>query len=131
MTHMTTAVATVETERIVKLLRLIFSTDKAGEIVAAVTAAKRVLAAGDRDTHFVAEVFERGASMPIEHHDEHDGDRVDDDDDRSALWFAWHRRHRLSAKEAAFVENIKARSAPLTARQRKWLFDIVDRLEAA
>lgn len=125
----TTAIATVETERIVKLLRLIFSTDKAGEIVAAVTAAKRVLAAGDRDTHFVAEVFERGATLPVTRAGDHD--QVDDGDDRPAIWFCWHRRHRLSAKEAAFIENVAARSSPLTPKQRQWLNVLVDRLEAA
>jgi hypothetical protein len=34
-------------------------------------------------------------------------------------------------KERAFIENIVERSAPLSEKQRKWLYDIVDRLEAA
>src|ERR1700738_4801912 len=112
---MATAIAVETTDRLVKLLRLIFSTDKAGEIVAAVGAANRVLAAGDQDTHFIAEVFERGAALPIpradhDHNHQHNG--ADDDDDRSAIWFCWHRRHRLSEKERLFVENVAARSSP-------------------
>ena len=44
---------------------------------------------------------------------------------------AFHRRHSLSPKERLFIENIVKRAAPLTVKQRRWLHDIVDRLEGA
>lgn len=133
----TTAIATVESERIAKLLRLIFCSDKDGEVFAALNAAKRALAAAGQDGHYIVELFERGAERPVDRadHDRDGGDRIDDDDDdqntRSAVWFCWHRRHRLSEKERAFIENVAARSSPLTPRQCKWVRDITDRLEAA
>jgi hypothetical protein len=121
------AITTIET-RMAKLIRLIFSSDKEGEIIAAVLAARRVLASENVDAHWVADRI----TAPLAHAD-HRADRRDDDDDRddkSAIWFAFHRRHRLSPKECLFVENIVTRSAPLTPKQRKWLNDICDRLEA-
>lgn len=124
-----TAIVATETARISKLLRLIFGSEHPGEIVAAVTATKRALAAGDRDTHFIAEVFERGATLPVTRADDHD--QVDDDDGRPAIWFCWHRRHRLSEKERAFIERIRTWRGPLSEKQRIWLRDICDRLEAA
>jgi hypothetical protein len=45
-----TAALTIET-KLAKLIRLIFGSDKDGEIVAAVTAAKRLLAANNVDHH--------------------------------------------------------------------------------
>jgi hypothetical protein len=121
------AVATIETDRIVKLLRLIFSSDKPGEIVAAVTAAKRVLDNNDCDAHWLADRFALGATSVAVTPDDKRGER----DDRSAAWFCFHRRYSLSPKERLFIENIVERAAPLTAKQRKWLHDIIDRLEAA
>jgi hypothetical protein len=58
-------------------------------------------------------------------------DNRNERNDRSAAWFAFHRSHRLSPKERAFIEIICQWSAPLSDKQRKWLFDIVERLEAA
>jgi hypothetical protein len=124
---MTTSIAVETTDRLVKLLRLIFSTDKPGEIVAAVTAARRVLDSNECDAHWLADAFERGAAPAAVTPDDESGER----DDRSAAWFCFHRRRSLSPKEAAFIANIVERTAPLTSKQRKWLHDIVDRLEAA
>lgn len=129
---MNTALAVEITDRLAKLLRLIFNSDKQGEIVAAVAAAKRVLETSNHDAHFVADAFERGAA-PLARANDHDcdPDDVGQDADRSDVWFAWHRRHRLSPKECAFIENIVRWSAPLSPRQKQWLSDIVNRLEAA
>jgi hypothetical protein len=121
------AVVNNDVDRIAKLIRLIFSTDQTGEAAAAVDAVKRLLASENVDAHWLADVFERGAAPVAVTPDEESGER---DDDRSASWFAFHRRRSLSAKERQFVENIVARAAPLTPKQRKWLHDIVDRLEA-
>ena len=49
------AITTIETERVAKLIRLIFSSDKPGEIVAAVMAARRVLDNNDCDGHWIAD----------------------------------------------------------------------------
>jgi DNA-binding transcriptional LysR family regulator len=122
------AITTIETERVAKLIRLIFSSDKSGEIIAAVTAAKRVLDNNGRDAHWLADSFERGATSPVTRADDHD--QVDDDDGRPAIWFCWHRRHRLSEKERAFIERIRTWRGPLSEKQRIWLRDICDRLEA-
>jgi hypothetical protein len=121
------AVASTETDRLVKLIRLIFSSDKPGEIVGAVMAAKRVLDNNDRDGHWLAERFALGAAPVAVTTDDTSSAR----DDKSAIWFAWHRRHRLSPKEFHFVETIVAQAAPLSVKQRRRLNDIVARLEAS
>jgi hypothetical protein len=121
------AVATTDVERLAKLIRLIFSSDRPGEVMAAIDATKRLLDNNDCDGHWIADRFALGAaSVAVVPDDDERGER----DDRSAAWFAYHRRRFLSARERLFVENIVARAAPLTPRQAKWLHDIVDRLEA-
>jgi hypothetical protein len=128
---MTTALATTDVDKIAKLVRLVFSSDRPGEIVAAVEAAKRLLATNDLDCHWVADRI----TAPVAHADDRHADRRDDDDnerdDHSAIWFCFHRKHRLSEKEFAFITNIVARARPLTPRQSKWVRDICDRLEAS
>jgi hypothetical protein len=125
------AIATADdVDRFGKLLRLALVADKDGETVAAVAALKRSLQSVGLDPHFIADAFERGAA-PLARADDHSREGDDDRDDQSNIWFAFHRRHRLSAKEGRFVESIASRPGPLSARQRQWLFDIVDRLEAA
>ena len=104
-----------------KLVKLVFSSDQPGEIIAAVTAARRVLETNGLDCHWIADRI----TAPVAHAD------VNHRDDRSKAWFAWHRRHRLAAREREFIENIVRWSAPLTPKQRQWLRIIVDKLEAA
>jgi hypothetical protein len=119
------AVATIETDRLAKLLRLAFGSDNDGEIVAAVGAARRLLAASDLDGHWLADRLTAPSALPA-------SDRGNGEcDDRSAAWFAFHRRHLLSPKERAFICNFVERSAPLSDKQRKWLWDICDRLAEA
>jgi hypothetical protein len=117
---MSTAAASIETSKLAKLLRLIFGSDRDGEIVAAV---KRLLAASDLDAHWLAEIVERGTSPSAP--------SISPDaqgDDRSLVWFAWHRRDRLSVREAAFIESLTRWRGTISERQRVWLHDIVDRL---
>lgn len=121
---MSTALATVETERLAKLLRLIFGSDQDGEIVAAVAAVRRILAASDVDHHWLADRLTAPIALAAV-------DNCEDRDDRSDAWFCFHRRNMLSPKERAFIENIVARSAPLSSKQRKWLHDICDKLAEA
>jgi hypothetical protein len=133
------AVASTETDRLAKLIRLIFSSDNSGEIVAAVTAAKRVLASENVDAHWLADALERGAAPVVVTPEDESGERDDRDrdddrpdaDDRSKAWFAWHRRFLLSAKERQFVERVVSWRGPLSVKQRQWLRAIVDRLEAS
>jgi hypothetical protein len=122
---MTTALAAVETDRLAKLIRLIFSSDKPGEVIAAVNAAKRVLSSENLDAHWLAD---RLTSQPAR---AHPPDKSDERNDRSAAWFAFHRSHRLSPKERKFIESIVQWAAPLSPKQRQWLHDIVERLEAS
>jgi DNA-binding transcriptional LysR family regulator len=114
-----------------KLIRLIFSSDKEGEIVGAVMAARRVLATNGLDCHWVADRIAAPVAQGDHRADRRDDDDDDHRDDKSAIWFAWHRRRFLSPKEHAFIENIVERARPLTPKQRKWVFDICDRMEAA
>jgi len=111
--------AAVETGRLAKLVRLIFGSDHDGEVIAAVAAAKRLLAASDLDAHWLADRLTAPSALPTPHRSNDEGD------DRSAAWFAFHRRHFLSPKERAFVVNIVERSAPLSEKQRQWLNDIL------
>ena len=121
---MSTALATVDTDRVAKLIRLIFGSNRDGEVVAAVAAVKRILAASDLDAHWLADRLAAPTTLPAV-----DDDR-DDRDDRSDAWFVFHRRHQLSPKERAFIENIIQWSSPLSPKQRQWLSDIVERLVA-
>jgi hypothetical protein len=126
------AVATTDVDRFAKLIRLIFSTDQEGEAAAAVDAVKRMLASENVDAHWLADSFKRGAA-PLARVDDVRADRHGDDeerDDHSAIWFCWHRRHRLSPREHAFIERIRTWRGPLSEKQQQWLYSIVDRLDA-
>jgi hypothetical protein len=118
------------TGRIVQLLRLLLVTDRPGEATAALEAMRRTLQSADLDPHALADMVAAGLEAPKQIH-RSEPDRRDDGDDQSNIWFAFHRRYRLSAKECRFVESIASRPGPLSARQRQWLSDIVDRLEAS
>jgi hypothetical protein len=121
---MTTALAIADVDKLGKLIRLVFASDKDGEIVAAVAAVKRILAVSDLDAHWLADRLAAPTTLPTV-----DDDR-EDRDDRSDSWFVFHRRHQLSPKERAFIENIIQWSSPLSPKQRQWLSDIVERLVA-
>jgi DNA-binding transcriptional LysR family regulator len=121
-----TAIATTDVDRLGKLLRLALVADKDGEAIAAIGAVKRLLDSNGLDPHWVVDTFERGATLVAVTPDDESSER----DDRSAAWYAFHRRHALSPRERLFIENIVERAAPLTPRQAKWLHDIVDGLEA-
>jgi hypothetical protein len=115
-----------ESQRFGKLLRLALVADQDGEIIGAVCALKRALAAAGLDPHYIVDAFERGTSQaaPSISPDEQG-------DDRSTVWWCWHRRGRLSRKEAAFIETLTRWRGTISARQRQWLRDIVDKLAEA
>jgi hypothetical protein len=125
---MSTAIATEATDKLAKMMRLIFSSDRPGEILAAVDATKRLMASNGVDHHWLADRITAVEKADGRADRREDGD---DRDDHSDIWFAFHRRHRLSPKESCFVENIASRPGPLSERQRKWLRDICDRLVAS
>jgi hypothetical protein len=117
---MTTALAIADVARLAKLIRLIFGSDQPGEITAAVAAVRRTLEANNVDHHWLADRLAAPIALP-----------ACERDDRSAAWFCFNRRDLLSPKERAFICNVVERSAPLSPKQKQWLFDLVDRLEAA
>jgi hypothetical protein len=117
---MTAALATVETDRIAKLVRLIFSTDKSGEALAAIAAVKRILASEKLDAHWLADRLYQS-----EEHQRHD-----DGDDRSLAWWCYHHRDRLSPRDRQFIEALTKWRSPLSPKQQKWLRDILAKLES-
>jgi hypothetical protein len=123
---MSTAITVETTDKLAKMMRLIFSSDRPG--LAAVDATKRLMASNGVDHHWLADRITAIAHADGRADRREDGD---DRDDHSDIWFAFHRRHRLSPKERLSVENIASRPGPLTARQRQWLSDICDRLVAS
>jgi hypothetical protein len=126
---MNTALASVDTDRLAKLIRLIFGSDRDGETVAAVAAVKRLLASAGLDAHALADIVEYGTkSIAVPH-----VDRDDDGggDDRSAIWFAFHRRHSLSPRDRQFIEGLTRWHGTLSAKQRKWLGDICAEISEA
>jgi DNA-binding transcriptional LysR family regulator len=82
------------------------------------------------DPHWVADTFERGATLVDTSGERDDRDRDDGDNDRSRIWFCWHRRHFLSPRERSFIESIRTWRGPLSEKQRIWLGNICERLEA-
>jgi hypothetical protein len=112
------------TERFGKLLRLALVADQPGEIVAAVCALKRALAVAGLDAHAIVDAFERGA-QPIAIADERP---LDEEVERSTIWWCYHHRGALSAKERRFVESLIRWRGPISDRQRQWLHDIAARL---
>lgn len=119
---MSAAVA-VETSRVAKLLRLALIADHDGEALGALTALKRSLASVGLDAHYLVDAFERGAAQVAPSISPDVGG-----DDRSVVWFAWHRRDRPSMKEAAFIESLTRWRGTISERQRVWLRDICDKL---
>jgi hypothetical protein len=119
-----TALATTVVDRLAKLVRLALISDEAGEILGAIAALRRMLVAPGLDGHWLADVVERGTkSIAVPLAAEHD------ESDTSLVWWAWHRRDRLTPKEASFIEALTRWRGPISERQAQWLHDIADRLE--
>jgi DNA-binding transcriptional LysR family regulator len=119
----TTAVAIAETDKLAKLIRLIFASDKPGEITAAVAAVRRLLAAADLDGHWLSDrLAAQPISVPV------DEPQPDEDGERSTIWFCFHRRHQFSPRDRQFIETLTGWRGPLSTKQRKWLTDICDKL---
>jgi hypothetical protein len=127
---MNTALASAETGKLAKLLRLAFGSDQDGEIVAAVAAVKRLLAASDLDAHWLADVVERGSQVAHVDHRDHD-DHDHEGEDSSAVWFAYHRRYSLTPRDRQFIEGLTRWRGPLSTKQQKWLRDVLDKLAEA
>jgi hypothetical protein len=120
---MTTALATVDTDRLAKLIRLIFGSDRDGEIVAAVAAVRRILASGNVDAHWLADRLAAPAIVGVAKERQRD-----DGHERSLIWFAWHRRDFLTPKEQGFIGSLTRWHGPISERQRQWLNAICDKL---
>jgi DNA-binding transcriptional LysR family regulator len=119
---MTGALATVDRERFSKPLRLVLGSDKDGEIIGAVAALKRALAAAGLDSHWIADAFERGAAVPVVVPGSEERNYVSD------LWYAHHRRNLLSERDRRFVETLVNWRGMPSEKQLKWLNDIIVKL---
>jgi hypothetical protein len=113
------------TARISKLVKLLLSSDKPGEVVAAVAAVNRSLAAAGLNHHDLGDAIEAGlvevrSLAPPNGHTE--------DDWSGIAWFCHHHRDRLSTKEREFVRNMINRETEPSRKQMEWLSDIRERL---
>ena len=104
---------------------MMLENDQAGEVAAAAGALKRTLAGVGMDPHtFAAAVASSlsGAPALVPLHDR------DGDDWRSIVAHCLKHRDRLPGKEVTFLRGLLEYETTLSARQRKWLLDIRDRL---
>jgi hypothetical protein len=101
-----------------KLIRLIFISDRPGEIANAVDAVRRLLASENVDTHWPAERL----TTPVQ-------TKPEPDVSQSTVWWCFHRRHQLSERDRDFIENLAKSCKPLSTKQQKWLQDICEKLE--
>jgi hypothetical protein len=113
-----------QAERIGKLVRLL-SSDKSGEVLAAVAAIQRIA-----NLHDIAECIERNWREPVI-------DLFGKRESKLKPWQAFaaellqHREVLLGTRELDFLQNMRrSRTAP-TAAQEKWLGDIAARRRAA
>jgi hypothetical protein len=127
---MTTTIAVETTDKIAKLVRVIFSSDRPGEVAAAVDATKRLLTTNGLDCHWVADRIAAPVARPDASGRYRDDDDDDGQDDRSRIFFCWHRRRFLSPRERDFIERIRDWRGPISEKQRRWLHNICDHLEA-
>jgi hypothetical protein len=108
-----------------KLLRLALVSDQDGEVLSALAALKRALAASGLDPHHIVDCYEYGTkSLAVTSADREHGD------DRSAIWFAFHRRYSLTPRDRDFVEAMTRWRGLLSVKQQKWLRDIIGKLES-
>ena len=106
--------------RIAALVRLVLGSDKDGEILGAVEALKRTLAAAGLDHHRLAEVIEAGLPKPA-------APEIGDDW-RALARFCQQHIGKLTPKEAAFVATLARYKRPPSEKQVGWLISIAGRL---
>jgi hypothetical protein len=99
--------APIDAGRIGKLLRML-SSDKDGEVIAAVGALKRTLAAGDLDLHDLADAVEAGLGgqhqqPPADQRRTWGPPAPSGDDWQSMAWFCHHHRFELRKDDREFV----------------------------
>ena len=104
--------------RLGKML-LMLSSPHDGEVVAAVRAIERALRGAGHDWHDLVQALFPSPAQP---------DAVDLSTDKSTVSWCFHRRHLLSPGDRRFIESL-AEGPPLSPKQRKWLQDIVAKLE--
>jgi hypothetical protein len=108
--------------RVGQLVRLMLSTDRPGEAVAAADAIRRTLASAGLDLYALGDAIEAGLRVPL----------VPDDggeDWRSIARFCRRHSDELTEKEADFVATLLTYYEPPSPKQMKWLVDIRDRID--
>jgi hypothetical protein len=110
--------------RAAQLIKLMLSSDQAGEVAGAAMALNRVITARGMDIHQFADVVEVAlANAPT---------LVPLDDDcgdwKAVALFCRQHRSRLNEKEAKFVETISRWRGELSEKQSVWLGDIYPRV---
>jgi hypothetical protein len=91
-----------------------------GEVVATARAIARVLRVAGHDWHDLVQALFPSPAQP---------DAVDLTSDKSTVWWCFHRRNLLSPRDRRFIEDLTDSHKPLSPAQRKWLHDIVAKLE--
>ncbi len=112
--------------RAAQLIKLMLSSDQAGEVAGAAMALNRAITARGMDIHQFAHVIEAAlvdapSLVPL--------------DDHCSNWkavalFCRHHRDRLGGKETEFIETILQYRRSPSEKQLQWLNDIRDRLRA-
>ena len=116
------------TARLGKLIRLLAS-DKGGEVIAAATAINRALQAAGLDIHRLADVAERGLSVPGQTPPPPPRDDSAAGDWRAMRRFCADHDALMSAREREFIADIKRWRGQLTPKQHDWLTAIYQRLK--
>jgi hypothetical protein len=101
-------------------LLLMLSSPHDGEVVAAARAIGTALQRAGHDWHDLAKALVPSQVAP---------DAVDLSTDKSTVSWCFHRRHLLSPGDRRFIESLAEGQRPLSPKQRKWLQDIVAKLE--
>jgi hypothetical protein len=91
-----------------------------GEVVATARAIERVLRGAGHDWHDLVPALLPPPVQP---------DAVDLWTDKSTVRWCFHRRNLLSPRDCRFIKDLTGWHKPLSSAQRKWLHDIVAKLE--
>jgi hypothetical protein len=110
--------------RIAQCLLLALSTDKAGEAVAAVAAARRAIDSAGLNIHSIADAVQAGLGTPPAPPSAPPASSAW----RSTARFCRLHEEQLSPKEIQFLDAIMKYRGDISPKQVKWLADIAERI---